>query len=272
MSFLKSAFSAALLILALCPLLIGWACETSGQPVIEVFAANFDLICASDKQQVTWATAHASSVSLSIRNKSGATVVSQSVPLSSNGWQDVPQSSSLPPGDYEIVIEAKNSKGAVDKKAPFTMVSSNGTWHTFTKFVQRLPNSPWYGFSNEPIPISGGQSQTTAPNEIAVSPGVFFRKIKWTPEPFDWPTATESPNDCDDTAAMKLALRTMSVAMGTTSLVMEADREYQFLQGWTIPGTLLCTVNWSPCNWGVQGDDITDQEVRFYLYLEAYCK
>lgn len=240
--------------------IMGGSCD-SGRPVIDRFVLRYDIVAIADStQEIEWNVKHVSGISLSLRNASDQEVWAKSVPSgTSSGMHDV-SVASLDPGEYKLVLTASNSKGTAEDSREFLLVGREGLWFSFAKRVERPQEGPWYGFANARIPVGYIQGSQDHEETLSVSEQVVFRQIRWRPNSLRW---------ADQEGCTSPGLEIMSVRKLTSGHTYDSGQTYQFPAEWGVTGTYSCSVDWSPCNFGWEGERQTFQDVEFILELEA---
>ncbi len=245
--------------LLLCCLVAG--CPPEGEPTIDEFVVQFDLVSVKHAQQgVAWKTSEASAVELVLEDDKGGTIRTKQVPADSNGMHNW-DLTGVAAGEYKLYLVASNSKGKKRDYREFILVGEEGIWFSFEKRVERPgENQPWFGFQNAQILVTGTQGLDNEDEVISVSEGVRFSKLKWQPKELQW---------ADREGCTAPGLYLMMIKQKTHSLSCDKKQEYPFPSQWSTSGSYLCAVNWSPCNFGIQGTKITYHDVTFLLYLRA---
>ena len=108
-----------------------------------------------------------------------------------------------------------------------------------------------------------------ADNYVSISEHVQIRKLRWKPDRLRW---ADRKNPGDTTGCTSPGLWSMTIGQFGQNITCDKEREYPFPQNWKVAGTYTCTVNWSPCNFGVSGATITYSNVAFYLEFQAVCQ
>lgn len=244
--------------------ILGSSCSfPAGGPSINSFSLLYDIVATLDNNQgAQWDVSGTSNVDIKVTDERGNDIHSLTgLPANSNGIQQL-DISSLQPGKYKVTLIA----GSTTDSREFVLIdSTGGYWYSFTKYVNAPQEGPWLGFTNEIINVSHSKGLNDQ-DTISISERVYFRNIRWRPYMNEW---------ADRQGCTSPGLNVLTVSQLTSSYSydkydpLNSATVYPFPTEWSAAGQYHNSVDWSPCNFGWEGDTQTIKRVAFTLELEA---